>query len=185
MVAFIPEGLPASVTISLSVVANALAKNKVLCKSLMTVETLGSCTMVLSDKTGSRSCVQPQLTHIMLTCEFTALTQNKMTVTSVTALDEDLKHVGILAKEDVHKVQPIATIAGLCNAATFEQTSDEVVAAMRPIRGDATDTAILRFADSVRSVDEASEDWQEVFRVDFNSKTKFSESLYLSEDTSS
>lgn len=53
MVAFIPEGLPASVTISLSVIANALAKNKVLCKSLMTVETLGSCTMVLSDKTGS------------------------------------------------------------------------------------------------------------------------------------
>lgn len=55
MVAFIPEGLPASVTISLSVVANALAKNKVLCKSLMTVETLGSCSMVLSDKTGSKS----------------------------------------------------------------------------------------------------------------------------------
>ena len=55
MVAFIPEGLPASVTISLSVVANALAKNKVLCKSLMTVETLGSFSMVLSDKTGSKS----------------------------------------------------------------------------------------------------------------------------------
>lgn len=60
MVAFIPEGLPASVTISLSVVANALAKNKVLCKSLMTVETLGSCTMVLSDKTGSEFRVLPE-----------------------------------------------------------------------------------------------------------------------------
>lgn len=60
MVAFIPEGLPASVTISLSVVANALAKNKVLCKSLMTVETLGSCTMVLSDKTGSEFRILPE-----------------------------------------------------------------------------------------------------------------------------
>lgn len=106
-----------------------------------------------------------------------------MTVTSVTALDEDLKHVGVLAKEDARKIQQIATIAGLCNAATFEQISEEVVPAMRSIRGDATDTAILRFADSVRSVEESAGEWQELFRIDFNSKTKFSESVSAYEIT--
>jgi hypothetical protein len=39
---------------SLAIVANSLAKKKVLCKSLMTVETLGACDTLLSDKTGSK-----------------------------------------------------------------------------------------------------------------------------------
>ena len=47
------EGLPASITMSLAIVANSLARKKVLCKSLMTVETLGACDTLLSDKTGS------------------------------------------------------------------------------------------------------------------------------------
>jgi sodium/potassium-transporting ATPase subunit alpha len=40
-VAFIPEGLPVCVTLSLSRIASSLAKEQVLCKSLATVETLG------------------------------------------------------------------------------------------------------------------------------------------------
>jgi sodium/potassium-transporting ATPase subunit alpha len=100
-----------------------------------------------------------------------------MTVTSVTALDQDLKYLGVIPKEQARKIQQIATIAGLCNAATFEQTSDEVSPGMRPIRGDATDIAILRFADSIKSVEEAAGEWQEVFRMDFNSKTKFSRAV--------
>ena len=41
-VAFIPEGLPVCVTLSLTIVANQMKKANVLCKSLSTVETLGS-----------------------------------------------------------------------------------------------------------------------------------------------
>lgn len=35
------------------------------------------------------------------------------------------------------------------------------------------DSAILRFAESLRPVKESQADWQEVFKVNFNSKTKF------------
>jgi sodium/potassium-transporting ATPase subunit alpha len=101
-----------------------------------------------------------------------------MTVVSVTALDQDLKHTGVMAKEDAAQVQHIAAISGLCNAASFEQTTEDVPANLRPIRGDATDTAILRFADSIRPIFETGQDWQEIFRIDFNSKTKFSECRY-------
>ena len=45
MVAFIPEGLPIAVTISLAKVAHTLSSHKVLCKSLSIVEVCSSCTL--------------------------------------------------------------------------------------------------------------------------------------------
>lgn len=52
-IAFIPEGLPIALTAGLTITANLMQKNKVLCKSLKTVETLGSVSVVCSDKTGT------------------------------------------------------------------------------------------------------------------------------------
>jgi sodium/potassium-transporting ATPase subunit alpha len=52
-VAFIPEGLPIALTASLTITANLMRKNKILCKSLKTVETLGAVSVICSDKTGT------------------------------------------------------------------------------------------------------------------------------------
>ena len=52
-VAFIPEGLPVALTASLTISANMMRKNKVLCKSLKTVETLGAVSVICSDRTGT------------------------------------------------------------------------------------------------------------------------------------
>lgn len=49
-VAFIPEGLPVCVTLSLSKIASSLSKERILCKSLATVETLGSMNVLCTDK---------------------------------------------------------------------------------------------------------------------------------------
>lgn len=52
-IAFIPEGLPVALTMSLTIVANIMKKNKILCKTLATVETLGAVSVICSDKTGT------------------------------------------------------------------------------------------------------------------------------------
>ena len=53
MVAVFPEGLPASITIALSLAVERLAKNSVIIKKLSSVETLGNVDFICTDKTGT------------------------------------------------------------------------------------------------------------------------------------
>ena len=70
-VAAIPEGLPAVITITLSIGVSNLAKKKTIVKQMQAVETLGTIDVICSDKTGT-------------------ITQNKMTVKEEYVVDENM-----------------------------------------------------------------------------------------------
>jgi sodium/potassium-transporting ATPase subunit alpha len=168
-VAFIPEGsphpsanpgLPIAVTMSLTIIARAMKKQKVLCKSLSTVETLGSINVLCSDKTGT-------------------LTENRMTVTSAAVLSNEahpeVAH-HLMSEKDVTASSwtQLWHVAGLCCSAKFDSETMERPLAERRILGDATDQANLRFAETLGPVSELLATWKQVLDIPFNSKSKVS-----------
>ncbi|ODV67407.1 hypothetical protein HYPBUDRAFT_152365 [Hyphopichia burtonii NRRL Y-1933] len=95
-VAFMPEGLPIALTTCLIITAGAMRKNKILCKSLSVVETLGSVSVLCSDKTGT-------------------LTKNQMFVTNVYCNKKESE----LSEEKFDEgLDTLYTVAGLCNDST-------------------------------------------------------------------
>ncbi|KAK3937704.1 putative type IIC NA+/K+/H+-transporting ATPase [Diplogelasinospora grovesii] len=157
-VAFIPEGLPVALTASLTISANMMRKNKVLCKSLKTVETLGAVSVICSDKTGT-------------------LTENKMVVTDCAVgcekMTADAARDTLVADRGSNAINQLRTVAGLCNAGEFDASTKHLPLAHRKIHGDATDQAILRFAESLGPVAELKRSWNTKFNLAFNSKNKF------------
>lgn len=159
-VAFVPEGLPICVTLSLAKIASSLSKEKVLCKTLATVETLGSINTLCSDKTGT-------------------LTQNVMTVISCYLFGEEFTPIQgrdllVTRHAKAAGIRTLQILSSVCNGAKFtaiEQSDDPM--APRRIQGDATDTAILRFSDFIASADVAREAFTTVYTQAFSSATKF------------
>lgn len=110
--------------------------------------------------------------------------QNQMTVTDYMV---GKKCVPALKAPEFHDTVPglqqLVRIAGLCNAAEFAAPTNSETLTDRKINGDATDTAILRFAQSMASVSNMRANTKSIFRVAFNSKNKFAINVTQAHDT--
>jgi calcium-translocating P-type ATPase len=129
-VSAIPEGLPISITVALSIATSRMAKRNVIVKKLAAVEGLGSCTFIASDKTGT-------------------LTINSQTVRKVILPDGqeiDITGSGYNGEgkvnaqsEEFKLVSRLAEAASICNEGQLFQQADGGWES----HGDAVDIAFL------------------------------------------
>jgi sodium/potassium-transporting ATPase subunit alpha len=136
-----------------------MAARKILVKNLSTVETLGCMSVLCSDKTGT-------------------LTLGKMTAVKMAFEDgevplEDRNRKGLA---ELHRC------ATLCCASSFDPATMHLPINERAIRGDGTDGAVLKFAETVGNAEAIRQDWIKIFELPFNSKNKYMATLVSSDD---
>ena len=135
MVACVPEGLQVTVSSALAINVLKMVKQNVLVKRLSAVQTLGSVTVICTDKTGT-------------------ITKGEMTVKKLWVKDRVIEVSGIgyspqgnftlhgnaLKEQDSVAVEKLLEIAALCNGAKIEPPSDKNAA--WSVIGDPTDGAL-------------------------------------------
>ncbi|PKS05410.1 hypothetical protein jhhlp_008786 [Lomentospora prolificans] len=164
VVAFIPEGMPVGVALTLMRVAHRMKAVNILPKSLSTVETLGCVNVICSDKTGT-------------------LTQGSMFVKTVAFVDRTF----CLTGETPHSFDPedsdpamaaLQRASILCNDASFDPSSLHLPVNQRGIQGNPTDGAVLRFVSSQFPQKTVAAREPRALEIPFNSTNKWMLTLF-------
>uniref|UniRef100_A0A672M8Y1 Sodium/potassium-transporting ATPase subunit alpha n=1 Tax=Sinocyclocheilus grahami TaxID=75366 RepID=A0A672M8Y1_SINGR len=170
IVANVPEGLLATVTVCLTLTAKRMARKNCLVKNLEAVETLGSTSTICSDKTGT-------------------LTQNRMTVAhmwfdnQIHEADTTEDQSGASFDKSSGTWLSLARVASLCNRAAFKAGQDSLPILKRDVAGDASESALLKCIElSCGSVKAMREKNKKVAEIPFNSTNKYQLSVHESDE---
>lgn len=155
-VSAIPEGLPAVVTIVLSLGVQRMVKNNAIIRKLPAVETLGSASVICSDKTGT-------------------LTMNQMTLVKGYVDEKELESLDGEISEELREA---LALAALCNNGTIRFDGDEV-----EHLGDPTETALV-YAAHVHNVpkEEQEKIYPRVHELPFDSDRKLMSTIHQAGD---
>merc|ERR1712112_35403 len=172
IVANVPEGLLATVTVCLTLTAKRMAAKNCLVKNLEAVETLGSTSCICSDKTGT-------------------LTQNRMTVAhmwfdnKIVEADTSEDQSGSAFDKSAAGWKTLERVAMLCNRAEFKGGQENVSILKREANGDASEAAILKCTELTNgNVMEYRAKNKKLVEIPFNSTNKFQVSIHETSDPS-
>ncbi|MFH1147556.1 MAG: cation-transporting P-type ATPase [Pseudomonadota bacterium] len=177
IVAFIPEGLLPTVTLALAMGVQRMAKRNALIKKLSAVETLGSTTVICTDKTGT-------------------LTQNEMTVTDICLPGRFLRVSGVgyspegSIMDETHAASvssegalgEMLFAAGLCNNSKILPPDTETL--RWTVLGDPTEAALkVAAAKGGIDLDAASKAMPRIREIPFESHRRMMSTIHQSRDS--
>ncbi len=146
-VAAIPEGLATVVTIVLSIGVSKMVKHNAIIRKLPAVETLGSCNVICSDKTGT-------------------LTQNKMTLTNVYTKKEGYQDFNVNCDDEVKN---LVRLFSLCSDGDIVVENDGTYKSI----GDPTETSVVYALYQLgETKDELASQYKRVNEIAFDSDRK-------------
>lgn len=158
-VSAMPEGLPLALTMALTIGSNKMSKRNVICKKLTAVESLGSCTVIASDKTGT-------------------LTVNEQTAKKIVLPDgkeynvtgNGYNDIGKVEGKNINDAKYIAKLGYINNEAKLEKVKDHFEKL-----GDSIDVAFLSLA---YKLDCNIDDIFKVQEIPYESEKKYSAVYY-------
>ncbi len=167
-VSAIPEGLPVALTVALSIATRKMAKRNVIVRRLNSVEALGSCTIIASDKTGTLTVNQQTAKKILLADG-----------SSYSVLGEGYNGEGKIAAEnsepeDTEGLESLIRVGILANEGGLRKEKSDWIQ-----HGDAMDVALLGLGlKHGRNPEELKESYSNNGIIPYESERKFSGAFY-------
>lgn len=160
-VSAIPEGLPIAMIVALSTASSRLAKKNVLVKRLNSVESLGSCTIIASDKTGTLTLNQQTAKLIVLPND------NEYQIDGI-----GYNGIGNISGKEIKEINKLALMGVLNNESTLRKKDKEWI-----YSGDAIDVAFLSLGYKANIMGEAST-YRQIDEIPYEAELKYSAGLY-------
>ncbi|MEJ5285330.1 MAG: cation-translocating P-type ATPase [Brevinematales bacterium] len=158
MVAVFPEGLPASITVSLLLAVERMAKNSVIVKKLSSIESLGNVDYICTDKTGT-------ITQHNMTVKEYYIGGHYYSASDVLKMVSEGKNIGI--------IHDLFLTANKSSTATVEEVDGNIIKEI----GDPTETSMIKASYIMGFKKEYFEGFKVLDSLPFSSENMYSCSL--------